>query len=196
MNQESENRSMSISECVNLVLAVANIWATSITPFIRTGMGRDIPGFAGLCVLVWIPIYFVITEEPAILWLCPAFVFAQMCHRIAGRRSIAGGAIVHSHYNGWPWFAMRFGAKDESRAKQFIEPLLVAIVGVLAMGWKPHVGLYLLGGAAAMLIVNTAIEERDRRRAQDMQNGMIEGGLLKTRTQPRTRRFGHGSTAG
>ena len=196
MDQQQENRSMSISESVNLVVAAANVWATSITTFMRRCTGRDIPGFTGLCILVWIPIYFVITEEPAILLLWPAYLLAQLCHRVGQLRRFMRGVVMHSYYTGWPWLAMLVGARSEKQAKLVIEPMLSMLFGFTLAFWHPYAGLYFVAGAVAMLIVSAAMEERDQRQVQDMQNGMIEGGLLKSRSNPRERRFANGRTAG
>lgn len=196
MNQQPENRSMTISESVNLVVAAANVWATSITTFMRRCTGRDIPGFTGLCILVWIPIYFVITEEPAILWLWPAYLLAQLCQRFGQLRRFMRGIVLHSHYTGWPWLAMLCGARSEKQAKMMIEPMLSATFGCTLAFWHPYAGLYFVAGAGAMLIVSAAIEDRDQRELQDMHNGMIEGAHLKSRSSSRQRRFADGATAG
>jgi len=166
----------------NVVVWVIHGWAATIYPFMRKNIGRRHPGIAGLIGMGWVILWVSYTRAGGLLWLIPLYIAGQVLHLIGCARK---PSEVHSHYYGDPVLAMTLGFKDPRAARRFGEPLIAFAVGMGLILYGYQEGKYFVFGAVALIVNQSLIDMQERRRVDDMRDGMIEGRYFLGRARER-----------
>jgi hypothetical protein len=81
---------------------------------------------------------------------------------------------VHSFYDGTPRLLTERCKWDEPNFKRFLEPWLIATIGVVAFLFNDALAWYLIGGAVSLYRVNTLVRRSQRHQELDLQDTVIE----------------------
>ena len=157
------------------VLAIMNAWAATIYFCMRERVGRRHPHLPVLIGCGWIWLWVAHTGAERLIWLIPLLLLGLCLHNIQHQRNLFS---VHSNYGGDPIIAIKLGFKDERVAKAFGEPLISFTVGAVMLANGFQEGKYFAFGALAMVVTNSINEMQQRRRVEEMRDGMIEGRYL------------------
>lgn len=176
MFQQQQNDRQDMKGGFNLVYVILHGFATSVTPFTRTGFGQEAFGINSLVALLLMIGFGSLGNSQAMwvfLWL---WILAVLRQRVTQMQNRKKGIITHSRYQGYPWLAFKLfpRIKDEGNAKG-AEAFLVMSVGcLLGYGLDPALGWFLaLGGIGSLFIEAFAVEVM-KRRVQAMRDCQIE----------------------
>lgn len=97
-------------------------------------------------------------------------VFSQIGVLLRLRR----GDQEHSYYNGYPRLLPVRNAHRECRFKQWGEPLLVCMTGIVAYDFNRPLATYLLFAAGSLFLCNALLGLWQRRQIIDMQDAVFE----------------------
>jgi hypothetical protein len=178
--QQGQGQDPSGTNGVAKIFFVCRALAVSIEVFLhRAGsFGERYVGTQSSIALVLIGFFPVFwpTEDPRpILWFDAAFFLRCMMIRTCTIvRRIRGRTQPHSYYSGWPWMLGARSRVPESRVKGFLEPLIVAVAGLLLQPWNQPLGTYLVIAAVALCISVQASVSQDRSRALDLNDAMAD----------------------
>jgi len=159
------------SDPLGALYFLCNIHATCFTVWIRSGYGSEALGFAGIIALVVMA--FCMALEPLMLFWIIAWILAVIVQRIITFRS---KNVVHSRYNAYPWLAMKVPfLKNEKTARQFTEPAMCLLVGVLLLPLSQFMGVFLGLGFITLMVRNAVEQQIHDRRITRMRDARIEG---------------------
>ena len=154
-------------------------WAMSAKVFIRTGMGSEMPGFAGALaiplLLTFGAINFSFNQKP-LLWFTGAFLVACLVQRITMVvRRWRGHRDTPSFYDGYPLVCRLVPRLDEAFAKRFVEPILVTAIGwtVQAHSNQP-LGNYLFFAGLSLFLTSNLSALRERQQLRVMRDALME----------------------
>lgn len=116
-----------------------------------------------------------------LLVLLVLYVAACGATQVAALRRRRRGRAFHSRYTGYPRIAKLLPWLDERRIKGGVEPLLLAVGGLLLMPVNVPFGAYMLVVSCAMSVATGAAESAERRRSTDLQDTFIEQQQLAER---------------
>jgi hypothetical protein len=152
---------------------LCNIHATCITPFIRSGFGKNALGWNG--VLAFALLWYMACTEKGMGWYFAAWFVALIYRRLQTFRLLRRGELIHTRYAGYPWLAMKCPfVRSEHTAEVFVEPMGCLFVAVLLAHFSPGMGGFVLIGGAA-LFIRTGIEGMiTDKRVEQMRDAAIE----------------------
>jgi len=174
-DKQQQKDGINASEAFHLMYFLANVHATCISPFIRSGFGAEHPGFCGFFSMIFILL--VACNDPT----CATHVyfFAWACalgyRRVQSNKLLWQGVQLHSRCAGYPWLAMRIPfVRTEATALRVVEPMLCLIAGLLLVPVSETVGAMVMGGFMSFAIRNGIETEITRKRLQAMRDARIE----------------------
>jgi hypothetical protein len=152
---------------------LCNIHATCISPFIRSGFGKNALGWNGL--LAFTLLWYMACTEKGMGWYFAAWFVALIYRRIQTFRMLRRGELIHTRYSGHPWLALKCPfVRTEYTATVFVEPMLCFIAGVALAPLSPGMGGFVLFGFLSF-IARAGIEGMiTEKRMERMQDAMIE----------------------
>jgi len=168
----------------NLLQFVAESWAISVEPFLRSEFGWNYIGAKGATVVLLIPVFLMFWEghDPRpLLWFLVAYLVMCAVARAQAWRRRSRGDGNHSYYSGWPHAMKIFRGLSEVTVKQWIEPGLVGIVAALIGNNNPPLAVYLFGAAVCLFMSVFSKEESVRRRVMAMNDAVTEQELIAER---------------
>jgi len=173
-NQNEANGQSGTPDFFAILYFVANVLATSVAVFIRRNFGREALGLNSLgAVLVLYTLS--ASEGPGFLVFVAAFIVAQVWRRIETFRLIRRGAVIHSRYPGYPYWAMKVPfVKSEKVAMELVEPVMCFTVGLLLCPISVGLGGYLVVCGIGFIVRNCIDDALDRKRIERMQDATIE----------------------
>jgi hypothetical protein len=150
-----------------------NIHASCVSPFIRSGFGKNALGWNG--VLAFCLLWYMACTEKGMNWYFAAWFIALIYRRIETFRMLGKGQVIHSRYSGYPWLAMKVPfVRSEQTAQVLIEPMMCLVGGVLLAPLSTGMGGFVLCGTVSLL-VRTGIEALiTEQRLDRMRDSMIE----------------------
>jgi len=158
----------------NFLNLLAHAHSLSFTVFLRTDFGSEGIGICGLGTIV------MILGWVAYANCYPMFIFfllwlvALIIQRIRTFSNWRKGVIVHSHFNGYPWFAKQmFRRMDEPNAKGVEAFLCLALGGLISQFNQPF-GFYVMTGFASIMFSECMMAESMKRRLRQMRDAEIE----------------------
>jgi hypothetical protein len=160
-------------------------YAATIYPFMRTNIGKNHPGLAGLIGMGWVVLWVAHTHADGLILLVPLYLGGQLLHSL---QHAFKQSTVHTRYSGTPVLAMKLlRFKDEIAAKRFGEPVISLIVGLglLRLGYDE--GKYFALGAVVLFMNQSLVGQYERRRVDDMRDGMIGSSYLMSQLRSRRR---------
>lgn len=170
---EASGQSQSV-DVFGILYFAANVLATSVAVFIRRNFGREALGFNSLGALV-VLYTLSASEGRGFLVFAGAFIVAQVWRRIETFRLIRSGAILHSCYPGYPYWAMKVPfVKSEKVAKELIEPVMCFTAGLLLCPVSVGIGGYLVVCGIGFIVRHCIDDALDRKRIERMQDATIE----------------------
>ena len=95
----------------------------------------------------------------------------MVCYLVCFRKASPN---AHSFYDGLPWFFNPNGKTDELTFKRIVEPFWVMLAGLALCALNLPLGIYLVGGAISMNLVNSIAHTMDRRRELDLHDAVFE----------------------
>ena len=172
-DQNNQQRQFTNSDALGIVFFAANVLATSVAVFLRRGFGREALGWNSL--VAFFLLLFLGAADPAFGYFAIAFTFAQVFRRVETFRLLRGGAVLHSQYAGFPYWAMKLPfVKSEKAAREAVEPLICLVVGVLLCPLSENIGGYVMLCGVGF-IARYCIEELVmRKRVERMHDARIE----------------------
>jgi hypothetical protein len=172
-NPQRQNDPFNARTGINLVGLAANGYATTVTPFLRRGMGSEALGVNGVVALLIIIGYAGVTNSPEMISFLLAWVGALIFQRAYGFNQRRKGQICHSRYAGDAVVGRRF-AKSERVAREVVEPLICGFVGVCLWPWSEPVGRFVLCASFSLLVSRGLDTQVTRNRLQKMHDAQIE----------------------
>ncbi len=161
-------------DILGLLYLVANVLATTVAVFIRRGFGKEALAFNSLIALI---VLYVLSasEGRAFLVFAGLFLIAQIWRRIETMRLIRRGAIIHSRYPGFPYWALKVPfVKSERVAKELVEPVFCFTLGIVLCPVSVGVGGYLVLCGFGFIVRHCIDDALTRKRIERMQDATIE----------------------
>jgi hypothetical protein len=159
---------------VNVLHLVVETHAAAVTPFLRRGMGVNYPGVFGLLALVMIPLYAAATHDPLMITFLWVWLGAIIVRRAEAVQLARRGRVVHSRYNGWPWFSVKLPfVKTESAAK-VADAMVCLVVGVLLCQWSIALGRFVMLGCVSLGMQRAIQGQVNSMRVRQMRDAAIE----------------------
>jgi hypothetical protein len=160
---------------LNALYFLCNIHATCISPFIRSGFGKNALGWNG--VLAFTVLWYMACTEKFMGWYFVAWFVVLICRRIQTARILRRGELIHSRYSGYPWLAMKCPfVRTEYTAEVFVEPMGCFFAGALLCPLSPGMGGFVMLGFLSF-ILRAGIEGMiTEKRMEQLQDAMIEQG--------------------
>lgn len=176
MLQQQQNDRQDMKGGFNLVYVILHGFATSVTPFTRTGFGQEAFGISSIVALLLMIGFGSFGNSYAMwvfLWL---WVLAVLRQRVTQMQNRKKGVICHSRYQGYPWLAFKLfpRIKDEGNAKGAEAFLVMSIGALLGYCLDPALGWFLALGGIGTLCIEAFAAEVMKRRLQDMRDAEIE----------------------
>jgi hypothetical protein len=172
-NPQEKNDPFNTRTGVNLLGLMANGGATTVTPFLRRGFGREALGLNGILAGLIILLYGGFTNSPETVTFFWVWLTAVAYQRLYGFRQRANGQVVHSRYAGDPVVGRRF-TKSERVAREVVEPLICVVVGACLWSWSEQVGRFVLCASFCLLVCRGIETQVTRNRVQAMRDAAIE----------------------
>src|SRR5438128_8177324 len=104
---EGDWQGPSMKDTFNIFNLACNALGACVTPFLRTGFGKNYPGVAGAGALLIMPLYAAFGEVPEMFPYIGVWLIAVIIQRAKTFGMAKKGIIVHSRYWGDPWLALR-----------------------------------------------------------------------------------------
>ncbi len=180
MNQQQPQPSNMVEDtknAINWLMIFVHIYSTAIEVFLHLDMGHRYLGFQAAAVLLVVPLhtFFFKTRDPsATAWFLLFYLlacFAQRCNHWDRRKS---GVVIHSYSNGYPWLRGMKSKVSEIAFKTWVEPTVVAVLGVLLRQYDEANSSFLLTCAAAMCFKNLVGQHINYEEVTDMHDSLIE----------------------
>ena len=174
---------------INWLMFFVQIYSTAIEVFLHRDMGHRYLGFQALAVLLVVPLhtFFFQTRAPDdTAWFLLFYLiccFAQRCNQWDRRKS---GVVIHSHYNGYPWLRGARSNVSEIAFKTWVEPLVMAFLGLLLRQSDAANGCFLMYCAFAMCVKNLVGQYLLHEELTDMRDNMLEQQHLADRFRQST----------
>ncbi len=169
----------------------AGVLAVSVEVFLHRSrtFGERYLGMQAAAVMLVVLFYGACWEGhdvSPLLGFLLAYLFMCFVVRIGGlierRRT---GVWEHSLYNGFPRILRLMPWLGEHRAKLYVEPMLVFLVGVFTMPLNEPLGGYLILASMGLLLSVNLTVGYERTRAMDMNDAAIEQRDLAERFRER-----------
>lgn len=159
---------------------VCHVLETSVIVFTRRRFGWRYFGLQAAGVIPLVLLYSLCWRghdtRPLMVFL-GLYLLALGIARAGIIRRSRQGDTTHSHYSGTPsvmeWKVFR-GRLGERAAKQCVEPLVIACVGLCWMGLNEPLGWYLVLGAVGSVMSIGIARAYERNRLADMRDQYIE----------------------
>lgn len=158
---------------------IAQVFAVSVHPMLRTTFGERHFGVQAGLVMVLIPVYSLFWREYDTSWLY-WFLFAFMFTCAMAKKNIRvrakRGQHEHSFYGGFPLLCRvwPFTRCSERAVKAVLEPLVVAGAGAWVVTVNLPLGCYLIWAAASLRLTQKLAEGYERTRMLDMRDAYLE----------------------
>ena len=173
-NQSQPNGQAANPDILGLVYLAANVLATTVAVFIRRGFGKEALAFNSLIALILLYVLSA-SEGRGFLVFAGLFLVAQIWRRIETLRLLRRGAILHSRYPGFPYWAMKVPfVKSERVAKELVEPVFCFTIGLLLCPVSVGVGGYLVLCGIGFIVRHGIDDALSRKRIERMQDATIE----------------------
>jgi uncharacterized membrane protein YqaE (UPF0057 family) len=173
-NQSQPNGQAANPDILGLIYLAANVLATTVAVFIRRGFGREALALNSLIALILLYVLSA-SEGRAFLVFAGLFLLAQIWRRIETFRLLRRGAVLHSRYPGYPYWAMQIPfVKSESVAKELVEPVFCFIIGILLCPVSVGVGGYLVLCGFGFIVRHCIDDALARKRIERMRDATIE----------------------
>jgi hypothetical protein len=135
-----------------LYLLISGHVAT-IIPFTRRHFGIHVFNRSGPIGLVILLLYAGATGEWAMWPYFWTWIAVMAIQNFRSNRQYRKGNVCHSRYDGWPALAMRLPfVRKESTAKESVEPLMCAVVGIAIGQFSQFLGLYIALGCFSIVL--------------------------------------------
>jgi hypothetical protein len=152
----------------------------ALTVPMRNQYGGQALGTPCALALVMMLLWWMATHDDFMLLWIGFWLLCFIKRRAEAVRLAKNGARIHSHYDGWPFDAIRF-ARSERAAKMMVEPILVGILGGFLFwvyqenGWRPT-GLpyFVLSGVVTLPFVEMVKQTAWDKRLQGMHDARLE----------------------
>src|SRR5262245_62031247 len=119
--QQQPNDKLTQKQTFNILYLILLAFQRGVTVPFRTRYGSEALGRPGFTACILIVLWAVFSQNQLMyLWLL-FWLFALAVRRLETFRLLRRGVRLHSGYDGWPKFAMRF-CKSETAARLFMEP--------------------------------------------------------------------------
>jgi hypothetical protein len=178
--QQQQNDQTGMRGGFNLLTALIHGHAMTCTIFMRSHLGRDSIGFAGMFGFFMMLVYGgLMNSYPMFIYLC-LYLLAVLCQRMKTYSNWRKGIIVHSRSIGYPWLAFKLfpRIKTENNARG-AEAFLCLAVGWLLMTYVDQpLGWWVMFGWVSIMATESMIVEVQRRRLQAMRDAEIEQSAL------------------
>ncbi|MBL8880928.1 MAG: hypothetical protein JNG88_17580 [Phycisphaerales bacterium] len=144
---------------------------------LRHRFGRDyfglqtLLGFVSLCA--WAALWPGRNGLP-LLCLTGLYLLLTMFHRIAAVFRSERGHATHSRYTGTPYLRRIVSCFSEITIKQYVEPIVGLLTGILLLPWDEPVGSYLMFSSFCLMCSVAEDVKAEKRRAQDMYDAYVE----------------------
>ena len=175
-NGQPQGQGLGIKGSFNVALAIANVHAMCITPFIRTGFGIEAFGPVALASLVLMMVLGGLVPAPDMVPYVLFWMFAVLVQRGRSIKAARKGVKGHSRYQGWPALAMRLvpSVQGEMKAKMLVEPMICLVAGGLIWFVSPFVGKFVMCGFLSMAFTADVNRQFWKARVRQMKDAQIE----------------------
>lgn len=182
--QQQNDGTLSWKQNFNIAYAFALWHQRAITVPMRDKYGVQALGFPCFFAFLLMMLWYTFTRDDFMLAWIGLWILCWIKRRSEAIQLAQGGAKIHSQYDGWPRDAIRIG-RTEKAAKQFVEPALTGILGMMAFkfyeynGW-PVTGLpyFLLFGMASLPFVFWVQRSAWQRRIQGTADARLEQEMI------------------
>jgi len=159
---------------LNGLYLLAHTHALSFTVFLRTDFGSEGIGLCGLGTILMILGWGAYANCLPMFGFFGLWLLALIFQRIKSFGNWRKGMVVHSRYNGYPWFAKRiFPRMSELNAKGIDAFLCLAVGGLICQFNQPF-GFYVMAGCASIMFTECMMVESMKRRLRQMRDAEIE----------------------
>jgi hypothetical protein len=163
----------------NLAFLIVAAWAMTVTLPMRRFSGKHYLKTTAAIGAMIIVCYTLFVPAPELAPLFFVFLFSVVLHLAGLVKMRFKGVLVHTLYNGDPWFTRRmFFCKDEHRCKAFVEPLVAIVIGFILVPDYAPCGVYFIIAGFAMVVVQAEIDKELQRRVDGVNDGRIENESL------------------
>lgn len=167
-------------------LFIVTVWAMALQLPLRHTVGHNHTDFRAVFALLLAFFWGGLTNSmPVLLW-CGIIFLSCFLLRLGVLRRWMKGVVIHSRYNGYPWLGTLTGRRvHEIKVKMFLEPLVVAAVGLFVAPFGDSSFLFFVGGAVCMVVSTLILAMHERRRLDDLNDAAIEGVSVSSRFRKR-----------
>lgn len=161
----------------NILVFVAQVFATPLEVCLRRNFGTRYFGFQALGALIVIGLWASIwrgSDARPVIWFWWVVVVMFLRAKRESARASAKGTPPHTRYNGWPRLAALFKRMPEARVKAVVEPAVACIAGVLLLAFNEPLGSLLIVCAISLGAVQSTIEAVEQARALELNDALIE----------------------
>jgi hypothetical protein len=153
----------------------ANALATVAAVFIRCDFGREAMGMHAFVAFLGLISFYLGTADKAVGFFVYLWFSFLILQRVRTSRMLRN-RIVHSHYNGYPWLAMKMPfVRSLETATGTVEPLICFLGGAMLFPVSENLAGLIMACSLAFVIRDAIEREAVRKRVQRMQDAQIEG---------------------
>lgn len=172
-NQQSQLEGFNNKNAFNLLYLLVSAHSWCVLPFLRRGVGREMPGIYGIAAFLGMT--FLACEDQVVWHYLGVWFFVLVVLKASSLRAARRGEWIHSRYSGFPWVAMNVPfIRSEKTAMGFVEPAIVFVVGTLLCPLSVNLGGLVLTSAISLMLKYGIEDEIDRQRMQQMRDAEIE----------------------
>lgn len=172
--QQQQNDKPDMKGAFNIAYVFLKSHALTGRVFLSTDFGPESIGFAGMVGFVLILVYGGVMNSYAMFLFLFAYLLAVIAQRMKQFQNRRNGVMLHSHYNGYPWLALRLFPKLKERDGRAVEAFMCLAIGWLLTHVDPAVGWYVMGCFFSILLSEGFDAECRRRRLQAMHDAVLE----------------------
>lgn len=182
VSQQFEDHSA--QNLANALTRTLNAFAYLLEAIMHKNMGlRYVDACApfALLILIFYPIFWPGHDLRAYTVFAGLFLIAHIGQRVRAWRRRINGDLCHSYYSGEARLGRYFPRMSERTLKRHVEPILMLVVGGVALHFDRPLGTLLTVSAFAMIITNEQQVRRERERVYAMHDAVLENQMAADR---------------
>ena len=162
---------------MNIAMFLVHVYATPPELLLHRRLGERYYGMNTLGVVLAILFHAYLFrgyDVDLLMSMIPCYLLVLFAQRLFTFEAKRRGLVEHSYYSGYPIFLGKRSRMDEVTFKTWVEPFLVAAVGLFYLSFNQPAGSFILTCGLALRIKMAMASKLHRSRLLDMHDALIE----------------------
>ena len=183
-NKPPNEQQTSFRGSFNTLYLLCMLHIRCVIPFLRVQMGSGALGWYAIASGAFMFYLAHAIYDQMLLNFFLVWLVAVVVQWMLTGRTLKGGALVHSQYEGRPWVAMLL-CNSESAAKLVVEPLMCVAAGYFLQGYSDALGKIVMSAAFSLIFLENFDRHVMDKQEQQIIDARLEAQYLSERVRNR-----------